>query len=172
MRFSSIEFGVICLISVSVGIILVGLFDRMRTAQRKRKYLKGFHTELCQAIGHYRGTVEAIVANEVSGERAVAALKNRPVFDVPNVGEFKPTVTVAPALDDNIEDVYVTMEGPTKLLEFIYAAYLKSNEIVVTNCEQMECDRKDECWQRISISVFDSFDAVAIETLRDLLSRS
>jgi hypothetical protein len=143
----------------------------MSKRSRMQKYCQGLNDALCEAIGHYRATVELIVKLEVSGKQALELLEGRPVVDPPNVGEFNPTVTVWPAENGSLEDIIAVIAGDKALIEYIHGPFVRNKALMRVGGNAM-AQVDERTWEvRLTLSVFNNLDAEVIENLRYLLSQ-
>jgi len=143
--------------------------QRLGERIRIRRYCRGFNNALCEAVGHYRATVELIVKHDISGYTAQGYISDRPDPDLPNVGEFNPLITVSQG-ERSLEDIDVDIEGPKKLIGYIHKKYAQATPMSIGGnaMRHVEGNVWEVC---LTVKVFNTLDAEVIENLRSLLAK-
>lgn len=156
-------------VAIGIALSLISLVASYYIGRRcrMRAYYRGLAILLHQAIGHYRGTAETIVAANILGQTAINLLKKRPLLDPQNVGEFDPLITVT-YKNGEVENIYVSIEGHASLMRYVRSRLNRetwggaSAHIIYADDEPFKL--------HLVVAVFDNLDAELVEKLRHLTS--
>jgi hypothetical protein len=109
--------------SAAIAGAITGVVIQSGWKRRANNFYLALNVALHEAVGHYRGTLEAIASGEVSMESARELLHQRPEIEVPNVGEAYADISLE-SHPLKLDELTLIINGPEQLLRFIMTACL------------------------------------------------
>lgn len=134
--------------------------------RRAAEYHRALNVALHEAIGHYKGTLEAISSGGISSDVALDLLKQRPKLEVPNVGEAYADINLSFNLL-KLEELTLVLTGPTKLLRFIAVECLRRDDSTALEVCSLE-EENGLGTLHIQLVPF-SYDDEMLDQVRDIL---